>query len=128
MKSTLLDTHALLWWLSDDARLGARSRARIAEPNVRVLVSAASGWEISIKRALGKLEAPGGIGDMLGELGFEPLGIDFAHAEAAGALPPPHRDPFDRMLVAQARVERLVLLTADDKVMAYDVDTADASA
>lgn len=116
----LLDTHVFLWWRADDPRLGAPARAAIAEADV-VFVSAATAWEVAIKSALGRLRIPGTVAEGVAESGFERLPIDFAHAEAAGALPPLHRDPFDRLLVAQARVEDLVLVTRDERLAAYDV-------
>jgi len=121
----LLDTHVLLWWLDDSSRLGPTGRARIADPRARVFVSAATGCEISIKRALGKLRAPADLDAVLDRAGLERLAITFRHGEAAGDLPPLHRDPFDRMLVAQARLERLALVTADEAIRAYDVETID---
>jgi PIN domain nuclease of toxin-antitoxin system len=88
-----------------------------------VFVSAASIWEIEIKRALGRLSAPPRIGAAAREAGYEALPINFDHATAAGELPPIHGDPFDRMLVAQARVEGLTLATADRQLQRYDVPT-----
>ena len=121
--SLLLDTHVLLWWLQDDPRLGARTRQTIADRGDPVAASAASVWEIGIKRATGRLEAPAEIGSIIEAEGFEPLPITFAHATEAGALPRYHADPFDRMLVAQARTEGLILVTADPKIARYDVRT-----
>ncbi len=120
--SYLLDSHVLLWWLADSPRIGARLRRILANPEVRVLVSAASVWEIGIKQALGKLRAPESIVDLLQEEGFEGLAITAEHAEAAARLPMLHRDPFDRMLVAQAHLCRLTLVTHDEAVAAYGVD------
>lgn len=117
----LLDTHVLLWWLTDDRRLGAQARALIANADNSVYVSAASAWEISIKRALGKLRAPPGLDGTVEEAGFEKLAIGFQHAERAGALPSLHSDPFDRMLIAQALLEDLVLVTADKSFAEYGV-------
>ncbi len=123
--NVLLDTQALLWWLSDDPRLGTRARAEIAERAGLVCVSAASAWEISVKAALGKLAVPtDDIGAVVEDEGFEPLPITFEHARVAGHLPAHHRDPFDRMLVAQAQVEHLTLLTTDRRLAAYDVEIA----
>ena len=127
MKPLLLDSHVLLWWLGNDSRLGPRTRARVRDPLTRVIVSAATAWELSIERARGRLRAPTVDSALLDRLGFEALPISLAHAERAVALPPLHRDPFDRMLVAQAQSERLVLLSVDADVHAYDVDVADAS-
>lgn len=100
--------------------LDVQTRTRIADAN-EALVSAASIWEIAIKRAAGSLDAPADIGARAIEVGYDALGITFDHAREAGRLPLHHRDPFDRMLVAQARVEGLTLLTADAAIRAYDV-------
>ena len=126
MRRLLLDTHALLWWLSDDARLGARARSLIADPHNEIYVSAASAWEISIKKSLGKLDAPDDLDAIVEEEGFGKLPISFFHGERAGALPPLHRDPFDRMLVAQAQAEGLDIVTGDDMLENYGVRTIDA--
>ncbi len=124
----LLDTQTLLWWLTDDARLGPRARAEITDGIGLVCVSAATAWEISIKTALGKLTVPTDeLGAVVEEEGFEPLPVTFEHARAAGHLPAHHRDPFDRMLVAQAQLEQLILLTTDTRLAAYDVETASAT-
>jgi PIN domain nuclease of toxin-antitoxin system len=119
---TLLDTHILLWWLADDPSLPPLAKDAIANPDVDVIVSAASAWEIAIKRAAGRLEAPD---DLLGALeanDFDSLSITVAHALAAGGLPEHHSDPFDRMLIAQARTEGLTLITVDRRFPEYDVD------
>ena len=97
MKRLLLDTHALLWWLADDSTLGESTRAMIASHDNVIFVSAASIWEIAIKKTLGKLIAPDGLDTVLEQEGFEALPIEVFHAEQAGALPAHHRDPFDRM-------------------------------
>lgn len=123
----MLDTHVLLWWLSDDPRLGPRSRDLIADERNEVYVSAASAWEISIKKALGKLSAPDDLDAVVEEEGFARLPISFFHGERAGALPDLHRDPFDRMLVAQAQAEGLDIVTGDERVAAYAIRTLDAS-
>ena len=119
----LLDTHTLLWWLNRDRRLGPPTRQAIATDAERVAVSAASAWEISIKEAFGKLDAPAGWPEEIEGFGFEPLPITFDHAREAGGLPRHHGDPFDRMLVAQARLEGLVIVTADPRIARYDVQT-----
>lgn len=121
----LLDTHILLWWLADDRRLGAKTRALISAADNSVYVSAASAWEMSIKRALGKLKAPASLNKIVEEAGFEKLDINFLHGERAGALPPLHNDPFDRMLVAQAQVEDLLLVTAENNLGDYAVKVID---
>jgi len=120
--SLLLDSHVLLWWLEDNPKIGPVVLATLADPKTRVLVSAASIWEIGIKQALGKLHAPESILDLLPEEGFETLPITARHAEAAARLPLLHRDPFDRMLVAQAHLERLTLVTHDEALWAYDLE------
>jgi PIN domain nuclease of toxin-antitoxin system len=117
----LLDTHALLWWLDGGDDLAPEALAAIADGSSVVAVSAASVWEAAIKRALGKLDVPDGLAAAIGECGFTALSVSPGHAELAGALPPHHRDPFDRMLVAQAQIERLTLVTRDAAFGAYGV-------
>ncbi|MEW6501301.1 MAG: type II toxin-antitoxin system VapC family toxin [Thermodesulfobacteriota bacterium] len=126
MKRLLLDTHALLWWLADDPALGPTARALIADGENEIYVSAASTWEIGMKKALGKLEAPDHLTELLVEERLLPLPITLAHGEAAGGLPDHHRDPFDRMLVAQAQAEGLIILTADTSIARYGVSTIPA--
>jgi PIN domain nuclease of toxin-antitoxin system len=122
----LLDTHVLLWWLADDPALARQARQLIAnEPEV--FASAASAWEIAIKRALGKLEAPEDLATALDAGGIARLPIEFEHAALAGALPRHHDDPFDRMLVAQAQCEGLTLLTSDPRISSYAVAVVAAS-
>jgi PIN domain nuclease of toxin-antitoxin system len=120
----LLDTHALLWWVMDDARLPVGLDSVLTEPENQVYVSAATGWEISIKASLGKLD-PGPLGQGLAEAiegqGFLPLPITLEHAARAGAMPPHHMDPFDRMLVAQAQAENLHLVSSDRTLERYGV-------
>ena len=108
----LLDSHVVLWWLEDNAALGLECRRSI-EDAAGVFVSAVTPWELGIKRALGKLSMPEGLIDAVEASGFELVSISSDHAETAAALPLHHRDPFDRMLVAQAQLESLVLVTAD---------------
>jgi PIN domain nuclease of toxin-antitoxin system len=117
----LLDTHAFLWWDSDDAHLPATLRAAIASPLNEVYVSAVSVWEIAIKRASGKLIFQASAAKAIEADGFLPLGISVEHAEHAGSLPQLHRDPFDRLLVAQAQLEGLVLVTVDEQILRYQV-------
>ncbi len=121
----LLDTHAYLWWLADDRRLSDDARRLLADPRTVAYVSAASIWEIAIKVKLGRLDLRGAssLADVteIAASDFAELPIRSRHAAAAGALPRHHDDPFDRMLVAQAQDEELVLLTRDAKLRAYDV-------
>jgi PIN domain nuclease of toxin-antitoxin system len=117
----LVDTHALLWWRGDHRRLSAQAHEAIENPDVPLFFSAASIWEIAIKRATGKLDVPEDLLDTMEERGFIELSVRSSHAVIAGALPPHHRDPFDRMLVAQAQSEGLTIVTNDERVAAYDV-------
>lgn len=126
MRRLLIDTHVLLWWLIDAPSLGESARNLIREPRNSVYVSAVSLWEISIKRSLGKLRAPLGMNGLIEEEGFLPLAITLFHGEQAGELPALHRDPFDRMLVAQAQAEGLEIVTADRQLARYGVRTIDA--
>lgn len=109
----LLDTHIFLWWLNDDPRLKASARAKISSQNPTVYVSSAVIWEIAIKAKLGKLKAPTNIADYINKSGFEELAITAAHAARTRELPLHHRDPFDRMLIAQAELEGLTIITHD---------------
>jgi len=120
----LLDTHVLLWWVDDDARLGAGARRSIQQ-SALVVVSAISAWEMAIKQALGRL-APPDVGAVLREQGFTALPFTIEHGSRAGALPLLHRDPFDRALVAQAMAGGHTLVTADDALAQYDVEVLDA--
>ena len=126
MRRLLLDTHAFLWWLADAPQLSDAARKAIGDERNEVFVSAASGWEIAIKRQLGKLQAPDDLDAAVEAEGFSHLPISFFHGEQAGLLPGHHRDPFDRMLVAQAQAEGLVIVTADPKLALYGVRTLDA--
>lgn len=119
----LLDTHAFLWWASNSPELDSDARQSIADEESFVVVSAAVAWEIAIKRALRKLEAPEDIADQLRRHQFAPLPITIEHAVRAGALPPFHPDPFDRMLVAQAQLEGLTIVTRDANIPRYSVAT-----
>ena len=116
----LLDTHALLWWLADEG-LTTPAQNAIADPGNLVLVSAATAWEISIKKALGKLAAPDDLEHQVQAGGFSPLPISIAHGVAAGQLPRHHEDPFDRMLIAQALADGLTIVTRDKRFDAYGV-------
>lgn len=116
--NVLLDTQTFLWW--DEDELPARVVARIRAAN-NVFVSAASAWEIAIKATLGKIVVRSTLAEAIADYGFEELPVRMSHAEEVGALPAHHRDPFDRMLVAQARVEGLAIITRDPLIAAYDV-------
>lgn len=118
----LLDTHALLWALADPEHLREEAREAVRDGRNEVLVSAASIWEISIKQAAGKLRAPGDLLEAITAAGFGPLPISARHALAAGLLPAYHRDPFDRMLIAQARAESLTIVTRDLRFKPYGQD------
>lgn len=119
----LLDTHALLWWLADDEALGEKAREHIAAAENEIIVSAASMWEIAIKQRLGKIEAEiAEIEREVAQQGMVRLGIEAGHLIELTSLPDHHRDPFDRMLVAQARVEDMPIMTRDTDIAAYSVD------
>jgi len=117
----LLDTHVLLWWLDDHSTLSKKIKAVIADGENPVFVSAVVIWEITIKQALGKLEIPRNFRRVLDDQPFEMLDITVEHVHAVGDLPAYHRDPFDRMLVAQAKVERLTLVTRDIRLKKYKI-------
>lgn len=121
MIAGLLDTHPLLWALADDERLSAPLRNDIARDASRFGVSDVSLWEIAIKRSTGKLRSPGDLPRIVAELGFHQVPITRAQVWAVRDLPLHHRDPFDRLLVAQARDLGVALVTADVAVSAYDV-------
>jgi PIN domain nuclease of toxin-antitoxin system len=117
----LADTHALLWWLADDPRLSTHAREVIAAGDVPVHFSAASVWEAEIKAASGKLVVPEDLLDALQADGFLEIAVAARHAREAARLPALHRDPFDRMLAAQARLEGLTVITRDPKIAEYGV-------
>jgi PIN domain nuclease of toxin-antitoxin system len=119
----LLDTHVFLWWRADDRRVHRPVREAIVAADM-VFVSAASAWEAAIKVALGRLKIPDTIEAGVLASGFERLPITFAHADAAGRLPPHHTDRFDRMLIAQARLEGLTLVTHDRQFEPYGLQIA----
>jgi len=116
----LLDTHVLVWWIGRE-QLKPAAVSAIADANTDVLVSAATVWEAEIKRAAGKLDLRVELAEQALVNRFSELPISFDHASAAARLPPHHSDPFDRMLVAQARTEGLTLVTRDQHLKAYDV-------
>lgn len=122
MRRFLLDTQVVLWWLSDHPRLGEGARRMIANPGNFVAVSAASVWEMAVKSSIGKLSVPDDVGQALTDCGFTPLPITMEHAARVGELPLLHRDPFDRMLVAQAQLEGLDLISSDVRLGDYQVN------
>jgi PIN domain nuclease of toxin-antitoxin system len=121
----LLDTHVLLWWLNDLPKLGRKARDSISDPEATVWISAATAWEIAIKVCLGRLELPEPpeicIPRELERGGFLSLPVTMAHALSVRTLPVHHGDPFDRILIAQARIEGLTLVSADEIIGRYDV-------
>lgn len=117
----LLDTHVVLWWLADDLALTPAARTAISAADTAVFVSAVTAWEISIKQALGKLNAPDDLEAALLANRFQPLPITVAHALTAGRLPRHHDDPFDRMLIAQAQHAHLTVVTHDATFRLYEV-------
>lgn len=124
----LLDTHAFLWWASArGARLSERARELLSDGATDASLSIASVWEIAIKVGAGRMVLPDAperyVPDRLRRYGFDLIPFEVSHAIRAGALPPVHRDPFDRMLVAQAQIEDLPILTADPAISRYDVET-----
>jgi PIN domain nuclease of toxin-antitoxin system len=121
-----LDTQVWLWMLAAPERLSEPSRALVVATDNELLLSAASAWEIAIKYALGKLRLPEAPGDLIPRLmartGITPLPVHHRHALRVATLPPAHRDPFDRLLVAQAQIEEVPILTADPSFALYDVE------
>ena len=116
----LLDTHAFLWWRSTPARLGPAARQAIAEAE-SVHVSMASAWETTIKVSIGKLRLDTPFEDGIAESGFRPLPIEFRHLDRLAVLPFIHRDPFDRILIAQALTDGLTIVTDDSRIARYEV-------
>jgi PIN domain nuclease of toxin-antitoxin system len=121
----LLDTHTLIWWLTEDSSLPASARRLIASRNHEVLVSAVSAWEIATKVRLGRLDTAADLardfGAYLAQERFESLSISIEHGIRAGSLPGSHKDPFDRMLVAQAQLENLAIVSNDAELDGYGV-------
>ena len=122
----LLDTHVFLWWITDDRRVSPRASELIADGRNDLLFSVASGWEIAIKASLGRIELPAPMErfliEQLWENRIDVLPIQMSHALHVHALPHHHRDPFDRMLVAQARLEKLPILSSDRRIAKYEVE------
>ncbi|MDX6519550.1 MAG: hypothetical protein QOF08_155 [Gaiellales bacterium] len=117
----LIDAHVLYWWIADQPELTAEARAAIADPDNIVGVSTASIWELAIKQAAGRLEFDGDFREELEANRFDILPIGIEHALVAATLPNHHNDPFDRMLVAQAQIERMTIVTRDRRIQQYDI-------
>ena len=116
----LIDTHAFLWWRADSPKLAAEARRALLDDANEVLVSSAVAWEIVIKRALGRLDFDGAVAAAIADEGFFNLAVTAAHVDEGARLPLHHRDPFDRLIIAQARIESLTLMTRDPRIRAYD--------
>ena len=117
----LVDTHALLWALGEPSTLSSEARDALADPSNLIVVSSASLWECAIKASIGKLDLPEDFFDSIPEAGYEVMPIRISHLNVYRTLPTHHRDPFDRMLVAQARAETLTLISRDPDIAKYDV-------
>jgi PIN domain nuclease of toxin-antitoxin system len=117
----LLDTHVLLWWMFEHPRLTPDLKSLVADESNTILISSVSAFEITTKQALGKLDAPDDLEAQVEASGFTALPLTIGHGLAAGRLPLHHRDPFDRLLIAQAHCDDLTLVTANRKLLAYDV-------
>jgi PIN domain nuclease of toxin-antitoxin system len=126
MSKYLLDTHVLLWWAHNDSRLSDVALSILKDEENQILISAVSAWEIAIKYALKKLQLPLAPREFLqrvmSEYQFVPLAISFLHATHVAELPPVHTDPFDRLLIAQAREEKIPLLSDDPQIAKYELD------
>ena len=127
MKRILLDTHVLIWWFDGNDKLGLNAREQITNLENDIYVSSATVWEMSIKQQMGKLVAPEDIEAKVEQAGFISLPISLFHAQQAGRLPQHHKDPFDRMLIAQAQAEGLQILTKDQHFPAYGIKLINAS-
>ena len=123
----LLDTHVVLWWLDDSRRLGVRAKDMISDSDAGVFVSGATACEIAQKAAIGKLRVPNDFVERIAAHDFTELPITLRHGMATKDLPLHHKDPFDRLLIAQARCEGLTLVTADRQLSSYDVPILDAA-
>jgi PIN domain nuclease of toxin-antitoxin system len=117
----LLDTHAALWWLTGDERFGREAERQLIDDTNQILLSAAVVWEVAIKRSLGKLQAPEDFAPMLLGAGIQALAVSLEHAGSVEHLPWHHRDPFDRMLVAQASIEKAAVVSRDEALRPYGV-------
>ena len=126
MRRLLLDTHVLVWWLSDTEKLSPQSVLTVSDADNDVFVSAITGWEIAYKRAKQRIIAPENLDALIEERGFSHLPLTFHHAECAARLPWRHRDPFDRFLIAQAQAEGLTIVTRDQQIPLYGIHTLSA--
>ena len=122
----LLDTCVLLWWLDDPTLLSEQALTAKKDQDNKIIVSAVSAWEIAIKKALGKLSSPDNLKEMIADAEFELMPIDYEHVWQVKDLPSHHRDPFNRLLVSQATVENLTLVTRDSYLEAYNVPILEA--
>ena len=123
MNGYLLDTHIVLWWVDNPQLLSSEAQQIITNGRNRILVSVASAWEVAIKQNLGKLHAPLSVEEMIEKARFVSLPIQFTHIAQLAKLPPIHSDPFDRLLIAQAQIENLTLITRDEALFGYGVPT-----
>jgi PIN domain nuclease of toxin-antitoxin system len=123
MMKLLLDTHILLWWLTKDRKLSPTETAIITDPDNLVFVSAATAWEIAVKKMIGKLEAPDNLSAALAANNFLELPITIEHSQKLYQLPLHHHDPFDRIMVAQAMSADLTFMTRDPKIALYEIKT-----
>ena len=117
----LLDTHAALWWLADDSRFGTEAERQLTDDSNEILLSAVVVWEVALKRSLGKLEAPGDLVTTYLGGGAQALPLSLEHAAAVERLPWHHRDPFDRMLIAQGMIEGAAIVSRDEALRPYGV-------
>ncbi|MGI8657808.1 MAG: type II toxin-antitoxin system VapC family toxin [Candidatus Limnocylindria bacterium] len=123
----LLDTHVWIWWLTAPDRLTSEASSALSDADSRLCLSPASTWELMVKSAAGRVTVSGSVEALVEEAisasGVQPLPIEHAHALQLRRLPAHHRDPFDRMLIAQAQADQMILVTADRQLSAYDVET-----
>ena len=117
----LLDTHTLIWWLANDSTLSQVAKKAISNPDNLVFISAASAWEMAIKKSLGKLDVPDDLAIQIKNHNFQPLSITINHGLAIEKLPYHHNDPFDRMIIAQAICESMTIITRDKKFSSYKI-------
>jgi PIN domain nuclease of toxin-antitoxin system len=119
--SYLLDTHTFIWWIEDNLNLSYQSKQIISNPNNLIFVSAVNTWEITIKKSLGKLNVPGNLEEIILQCGFDILPITIKHTLSIEHLDKYHDDPFDRLLISQAIIENLTIITRDEKIIKYKV-------